>query len=26
VLDLENRSEWGTAAQATEPPDNDPTG
>jgi len=26
VLDLENRSEWGTAAQATKPPENDPTG
>ncbi len=26
VLDLENRSEWGNAAQATKPPENDPTG
>lgn len=26
ALELENRSEWGTATQATKPPDNDPTG
>lgn len=26
ALDLENRSEWGNATQATKPPENDPTG